>query len=132
MKTLIVESKGYDSYYDITDLLNDPIKEFGQAHGIVHVCVVGSTTGLTVMRYEKGTVTDLLTALEKIAPSTGEYEHVKTTNDPNGFAHVKSNLLGTSVSIPYIDGNLALPNSHRIVLFDFDLCESKRQVYVSL
>ena len=126
----MIQSGGHNSDYDITEHIEEALAEQDKKDGIVTICVLGSTLGVVVMRYEKGAVKDLLDSLERIAPSAIEYEHFKTTHDPNGFAHIKSCILGQSVVVPYENGKLVLPNKHKIVIFDFDLCSSERKVYI--
>ena len=126
-----VESKGFNSDYDLTDLIQNELEYMNSLEGILKVCAVGSTVGITVMRYEEGAVKDLLNCLEVIVPEDGNYEHFRTTKDPNGFAHVKSSFLGTSLCLPYLNGTLALPQNHKVVMFDFDLQSSIRKLYIS-
>lgn len=125
-----VESQGFDSSHDITERVREALPRLGKLAGVARVCVVGSTVGLTIMRYEPGAVKDLLDSLEAVAPRTKEYEHLRTTQDPNGFAHVRSSLLGTSVLVPYRGSTFAFSDLHRIVLFDFDLQAAVRTVFI--
>ncbi|WP_030942513.1 YjbQ family protein [Streptomyces sp. NRRL S-646] len=134
MIELTVESTGLNSHYDLTDRIAAALQEHGTGDGLAGVFAHGSTIGLTVMRYEPGAVQDLLRTLERIAPESpadgGRYLHELTTADPNGFSHLKSSLLGTSLLVPFRDGRLAMSPSHRVVLFDFDLKPATRRVFV--
>lgn len=128
---ITVNSSGYNSTYDITDQVREMLSRLEQQEGILKLCAVGSTLGLMTMRYEPGCVEDLFQALSNAASADREFSHFRTTGDPNGFAHVWSSLIGTSVLIPYRDGQLAFSDTHRIVLFDFDLQPSVRRIYIS-
>lgn len=130
MRRLTIDSVGYNSTYDITDTLSEMLRAANAPDGIHGVFAQGSTVGLTVMRYERGAVDDLLRALERVAPVDGHYLHELTTKDPNGFSHIRSAVLGTSVCVPWIDGALAMSDMHRVVLFDFDLTAARRIVFV--
>ncbi|MFF7445938.1 MULTISPECIES: YjbQ family protein [unclassified Streptomyces] len=134
MIELTVESTGLNSHYDLTDQIAASLQEHGTGDGLAGVFAHGSTIGLTVMRYEPGAVQDLLRTLERIAPESpadgSRYLHELTTADPNGFSHLKSSLLGTSLLVPFRDGRLAMSPSHRVVLFDFDLKPATRRVFV--
>ncbi|MGG3006576.1 YjbQ family protein [Geobacillus stearothermophilus] len=127
-----IQSEGFNSSYDITELVEKALTKLEKPNGIAKICVVGSTVGLTVMRYEPGAINDLLDSLEMVAPRKKEYEHFRTTLDPNGFAHIRSSLLGTSVMVPYKEWLFTFPDTHRIVLFDFDLQASTRTIYVDV
>ncbi|MDH2388927.1 YjbQ family protein [Streptomyces sp. HNM0663] len=134
MIELTVESTGLNSHYDLTDRIAAALQEHGTGDGLAGVFAHGSTIGLAVMRYEPGAVQDLLRALERIAPESpadgSRYLHELTTADPNGFSHLKSSLLGTSLLVPFRDGRLAMSPSHRVVLFDFDLKPATRRVFI--
>jgi secondary thiamine-phosphate synthase enzyme len=131
---LTVESTGLNSHYDLTDRITTALQEHGTGDGLAGVFAHGSTIGLTVMRYEPGAVQDLLRTLEGIAPQSptdgSRYLHELTTADPNGFSHLKSSLLGTSLLVPFQDGTLAMSPSHRVVLFDFDLGPATRRIFL--
>lgn len=134
---LEVTTAGFDSHDDLTnrigDHLNMAITPDGTAPtGLLQIAVVGSTCGLTIMRYEPGSVADLLTLLDKLAPTGTPYEHERTTGDPNGASHLRSNILGTSVCVPIRNGEIAMAKTHSIVLFDFDLKPATRHVWLEL
>ncbi|URM89117.1 YjbQ family protein [Streptomyces sp. MRC013] len=131
MIELTITSTGLNSHYDLTDELTERLREHGAGDGLAGVFAHGSTVGLTIMRYEPGAVQDLLRALERLAPDDGNrYLHELTTGDPNGFSHLKSSLLGTSVLVPFLDGGLGMSPSHRVVLVDFDLKPATRRVLI--
>ncbi|MBW5420709.1 YjbQ family protein [Streptomyces sp. BG9H] len=131
MIELTIPSTGLNSHYDITDELTERLRGHGTGDGLAGVFAHGSTVGLTVMRYEPGAVQDLLRALERLAPDDGDrYLHELTTGDPNGFSHLKSSLIGTSVLVPFRGGELGMSATHRVVLFDFDLKPATRRVLI--
>jgi secondary thiamine-phosphate synthase enzyme len=123
-----VRSRGHDSTYDITGAIEARLGALAREAGLLRVCVIASSAALTVMRHEPGTVADLLAVLAELAPRERRWRHEHTTGDANGFAHVRSALLGTSVLVPFAAGRLAMPELHRVVLLDFDPRESLRRV----
>ncbi|MFB7631688.1 YjbQ family protein [Streptomyces sp. NPDC056149] len=131
MIELTVDSTGLNSHYDLTDEIAAHLRASDAGDGLAGVFAHGSTVGLTIIRYEQGAVTDLLRTLERIAPDDGNrYLHELTTGDPNGFSHLKSSLLGTSVLVPFRDGEPAMSPTHRVVLFDFDLKPATRRIFL--
>ncbi|MFJ6752103.1 YjbQ family protein [Streptomyces sp. NPDC091266] len=131
MIELTIPSTGLNTHYDLTDEIAGRLRDRGAADGLAGVFAHGSTVGLTIMRYEQGAVADLLRALERAAPDDGgRYLHELTTGDPNGFSHLKSSLLGTSVLVPVLDGEIAMSPTHRVVLFDFDLKPATRRIFL--
>ncbi|MHC4124225.1 MAG: secondary thiamine-phosphate synthase enzyme YjbQ, partial [Planctomycetota bacterium] len=97
--------------------------------GTVTVFNVGSTAGVTTTEYEPGLANyDIKAAFEKIAPEKAEYEHEQTWHDDNGHAHVRATLLGPSLSVPVIDGQMTLGTWQQIILVDFDTRPRTRTV----
>lgn len=88
--------------------------------GVVTVHLTGSTGAVTTIEYEVGALQDLRRALDQIAPATGDYAHNEAYHDGNGFSHVRSALLKTSLSIPVIDGALQLGTWQEILLLNLD------------
>ena len=115
---------------DITRPVAEKVAESGIAEGQALVFTPGSTAALTTIEYESGVVHDLIEAIERIAPKDMDYRHDARWGDGNGYAHVRSALLGPSLTVPVTQGRLALGTWQQIVLIDFDNRPRKRQVVV--
>ena len=110
-------------FSDMKDLTGDVSKKLAKnklQNGIVSLFVPGSTGGLTTIEYESGLVQDFSELMEKIIPSNVTYHHDARWGDGNGFSHVRSSLLGPSLTVPFSDGMLSLGNWQQIVFLDFD------------
>jgi secondary thiamine-phosphate synthase enzyme len=126
---LKIDSGGNNDVINITDSVAAAVKKSDVKNGVVIVFVVGSTAGITTTEYEPGLVNyDLEAAFEKIAPKNAQYEHEQTWHDDNGHAHVRASLLGPSITIPVIDGELSLGTWQQIILIDFDTRPRKRNI----
>jgi secondary thiamine-phosphate synthase enzyme len=117
---------------DITDEVARIVAESGVAAGIVNVAGLGSTLGVTTIEFEPGAVSDLRRALELIAPENDDYAHNARWADHNGFAHLRSALMGAAKSYPVKDGRLHLGTWQQIVLCDFDDRPRRREVTVTV
>jgi secondary thiamine-phosphate synthase enzyme len=104
----------------------------GVADGQVIAFVRGSTAAITTMEYEPGGVHDLREMLERLIPARGDYEHNRLNHDTNSHAHQRASLIGPSLSVPVIDGRLALGTWQQIVLLDFDDRPRERTVVVQI
>jgi secondary thiamine-phosphate synthase enzyme len=124
-----VKTEGNCSVVNITKQVSYTIADSGVSNGIVTIFNIGSTAGITTTEYEPGLVNhDIAAAFEKIAPEAGRYEHEETWHDDNGHSHVRAAILGPSLSVPIIDGQLALGTWQQIVLVDFDTRPRTRTV----
>ena len=113
---------------DITPQLQKLVGESGVQTGVLTVQLLGSTGAITTIEYEAGALSDLRRALEVLAPGDGEYEHNARWGDGNGFSHVRSALLKTSLSLPIVDGELAVGTWQQVVAINLDNRERTREV----
>jgi len=117
---------------DITSDLQRLIRDSGVRTGILTVQMIGSTGAVTTIEYESGALNDLRQALERVAPVNEEYAHNARWGDGNGFSHVRSAILKTSLSIPVIDGNLALGTWQQVVAINLDNRDRMRELVAVL
>jgi secondary thiamine-phosphate synthase enzyme len=117
---------------DITDRVASAIERSGVADGVAVVSVLGSTVALSTMEYEEGLIADVKAVLEKLAPEAADYMHHRRWGDRNGAAHIKSALIGASLSIPIEHGRLLLGVWQQVVLIDLDDRAREREVIVKI
>jgi secondary thiamine-phosphate synthase enzyme len=124
-----VKSEGNCHIIDITGDTAEAVAKSQITDGTVVIFNVGSTAAITTIEYEPGLVNyDMAAAFEKIAPQNGRYEHEETWHDDNGHAHVRATLLGPSLTVPIVNGQLTLGTWQQIVLVDFDTRPRTRTV----
>ena len=113
---------------DVTPEVAKLVADSGVAHGIASVSITGSTGAITTIEYEDGALNDLRRALDSIAPTSDHYDHNDRWGDGNGFSHVRSALLKTSICIPIANGELALGKWQQIVVINLDNRGREREV----
>jgi len=131
-KEFRIATRGRCHVLDITGEIAGIVSESRIASGIVNVSGTGSTLGITTLEFEPGCVADLERALEKIAPSHTQYAHNARWGDENGYAHLRSALMGTAKSFPVMQGRIAIGTWQQIVLCDFDDRPRNRNVVVTV
>ena len=131
-KQIRVSTRGRTQVLDISEEVNRIVAASGIAQGIVNVSGIGSTLGITTLEFEPGCVSDLERALEQIAPANHNYAHNARWGDDNGYAHLRSALVGTAKSFPVTAGRVAIGTWQQIVLCDFDDRPRERQVVVTV
>ncbi|MHA2620357.1 MAG: secondary thiamine-phosphate synthase enzyme YjbQ [bacterium JZ-2024 1] len=119
-KEIQVNTKGENDVHDLTGHAERAVEESGTREGFIIIFVPGSTAGVTTLEFEPGLVADLNRALERWAPSNASYHHDERWRDGNGFSHIRSALIGTSLTVPIHSGRLILGTWQQIVLVDFD------------
>ena len=118
--SLSLSTSGFSDMKDLTGEVSKKLSEHALKNGIVNLFVPGSTGGLTTIEYESGLVKDFSELMEKIIPSNVSYHHDARWGDGNGFSHVRSSLLGPSLTVPFSEGTLNLGTWQQIVFVDFD------------
>ena len=113
---------------DITPELVRLVRESALRDGVLTVQMPGSTGAITTIECESGALSDLRHTLDLLAPVEAEYAHNVRWGDGNGFSHVRSALLKTSLSLPVVDGELVLGTWQQVVAINLDNRERLREL----
>jgi secondary thiamine-phosphate synthase enzyme len=106
-----------EGFYDITADVQDAIQKSGVRSGSCLVYCVHTTAGITINENaDPDVVKDLLFALDKTFPDRPEFCH----KEGNSAAHLKSTIVGCSVSIPVQDSRLVLGTWQGVYFCEFD------------
>ena len=117
---------------DITPALEQLIHESRIGNGSINATMVGSTGSLTTIEYEPGVVSDLIAAVNRMAPPELAYEHEKAWHDGNGHSHVQAALLGPSIILPIRKGCLKLGSWQQVVACNHDNRPRQRTIEVTI
>ena len=117
---------------DVTDQLSAVVAESGITNGIAVVALVGSTGAVTTIEYESGALAALRAALDALAPTDRPDEHNSRWGDGNGFSHVRSALLKTSIAIPVVAGQIQLGTWQQVVVINVDNRPRRREVVLTV
>jgi secondary thiamine-phosphate synthase enzyme len=127
-----VHTKGQGDAHDLTDVVATAVRASTCRAGMATVFVVGSTAVITTIEFENGAIADLNRVLERLAPRDAEYQHHLRWHDDNGSSHVRAALIGPSVTVPIVDGALALGTWQQIMLLECDTRDRDREVIVQI
>ncbi len=125
-------TRGNADVRDITDEVSGAIRSSQLKAGTATIFCPSSTSALTTIEYESGCVSDLRRLFEEIVPSNREYAHNERWHDGNGHSHIRAALLGASLTVPFVDGQMTLGTWQQIVYVDFDTRPRQRQLVVQL
>ena len=126
------------SIKDITDEVNEVVRESGIRGGIACVYSPHTTCCVRVNEFESGFLEDFALLLKKLVPSDNYYAHDdwdrRTENVcpedmdfGNGHSHCMSMLLGPAgESIPVRDGELCLGTWQRVLFLELDRERDRR------
>lgn len=103
---------------DIIAILNETSKENKINNGIVNIFTKHSTSAIRVNENEKGLLLDFEKALKDIVKERDNYKHDFIDN--NAASHIRAFLLGSSETIPIVDGRLGLGTWQSIFFIELD------------
>jgi secondary thiamine-phosphate synthase enzyme len=116
VRELKVTTERHTQLLDITSQVREAVR--GASGAAVLVYVPHTTAGLTINENADPDVPrDMLHALRTLIPQHGMgFRH----GEENSDAHIKASLTGSSVTIPFHDGQLLLGRWQGIFLCEFD------------
>jgi secondary thiamine-phosphate synthase enzyme len=131
-ESISLTTRGDADIHDITDQISRHITQCGLEDGTVTVFCPSSTSALTTIEYEGGALSDLRRLFDEIVPRNREYAHNERWHDGNGHSHIRAALLGPSLTIPFVDGELTLGTWQQVIYIDFDNRPRQRKLVVQL
>jgi len=128
MKKFAIETGSKEVFVNITRQVEEEVSRSDIKSGVCVVYVPHTTAAVTINENADPTVRqDILMTLRKAVPDSLPYAHA----EGNSPAHVKSSLVGASITIPIEDGKLVLGTWQGVFFCEFD-GPRRRQVYVKL
>ena len=126
MDTVLVSSSSRMQFIDVTAQVRAAVRKSGVKSGVCMLFVPHTTAAITINENADRDVTsDILMELEKIVPPEDNYAHGERNSD----AHIKSSLVGCSLSVLIEKGTLVLGTWQGIYFCEFDGPRS-RKLYV--
>ncbi len=127
MESFEVHTDRRVTFVDITPRLIAVARSLGVTSGALVAYVPHTTAGITINENADPTVrSDMEMALDRMVPDTLAFAH----SEGNSDAHVKASLMGSSVTIPLVDGRLQLGTWQGVYFAEFD-GPRRRHVLVS-
>jgi len=126
MAQIAVRTSSRTGAYNITDEVARTVH--GKEGALVHLFTLHTTCGLIINEdADPNVMRDIHDGLDRLVPKDGPYRHAEGNSD----AHIKSCLVGHSLTIPFSGGKLVLGTWQGIFLMEFD-GPRERHVHVSL
>ena len=126
MKTIKVQSNKREEMIEITSEVENALRESGAAQGVCVLFTQHTTCGLTINENADPDVkSDMLLFLKNTIPQFYDgFRHFEHNSD----AHIKSTIVGLSVTVPFENGNLLLGRWQGIYLCEFDGARERKVV----
>ncbi len=124
-----VKTKCAPEFIDITEWVAQCVAESQISNGFAVVYSKHTTAAIKINENEPLLLQDMAEFLEKISPRENGYQHnnfeIRTVNmnddeAPNGHAHLQHLLLGTSETVPVIDGEMQFGTYQSVFFIELD------------
>lgn len=112
-----LSTKSRDQALDVTSAINQVLAQQNWQQGQCHLFVPHTTAAITVNEgFDPCVMADVLTSLNKLITWKDNYTHL----EGNSAAHLKSILVGVSLSLPIKAGRLDLGQWQKVFFLEFD------------
>ncbi len=124
-----VKTNNAPEFIDITDWVAECVSESNIANGFAVVFSKHTTAAVKINENEPLLLDDMAAFLEKLFPRQHDYQHnnfeIRTVNmnedeSPNGHAHLQHLLMGTSETVPVIDGEIQFGTYQSVFFIELD------------
>lgn len=125
-KELHFSTRGEIDLIDITHEVERFVEESEITNGQVLIFVPGATGAVVTIEHESGLLEDFKRILRELVPKGQGYKHDLIDN--NAHSHLRASLLGPSLVLPIIDGELMRGIWQQIFFVELDVRPRKRKV----
>jgi len=117
----------------VTKFVQEALAHAKMSAGIVTLFVQHTTASVMVIEDEPGIRSDTKTFWDRIAPADQSWQHnEQNPGEDNGHSHLRGQLQGPSVTIPFSNGSLLLGTWQQLVVVDFDTRARTRDLIIQI
>jgi secondary thiamine-phosphate synthase enzyme len=131
--SLRVEMAGDTQIENMTKAVSQALAGTGLKAGLVTVFVKHTTASVMIIEDEPGIRADTKAFWDRAVPADPAWQHNRRNpGEDNGHSHLRGQLQGPSVTIPFSDRALCLGTWQQIVVVDFDTRPRMRDLIVQI
>lgn len=128
-----LDMQGDTTITNVTETIQDALADTNLQSGIVTVFVKHTTASVMLFEDEPGIRADTKTFWDRAVPADPSWQHnTRNRGEDNGHSHLRGQIQGPSVTIPFMDSSLTLGTWQQIVVVDFDTRPRTREVIIQL
>lgn len=124
-----VNMRGDTHIENLTKPVQAAVVDCGLSAGIVTIFVKHTTASIMIIEDEPGIRADTKAFWDRMVPADPAWQHnTRNAGEDNGHSHLRGQLQGPSVTIPFSEGALLLGTWQQIVVVDFDTRPRTREL----
>jgi secondary thiamine-phosphate synthase enzyme len=118
---------------NVTKRVQEALAGTGLRAGVATVFIKHTTASVLIIEDEPGIRADTKTLWERLVPADPAWQHnTRNPGEDNGHSHLRAQMQGPSLTIPFNEGTLALGTWQQIVVVDFDTRARTRELIVQV
>ncbi len=130
---LKISLEGDTQVANLTQSIADALADSHLKAGIVTVFVKHTTASVMIIEDEPGIRADTKTFWNRLVPPDPLWQHNRLNpGEDNGHSHLRGQLQGPSITVPFAAGALLLGTWQQIVVVDFDTRARNRELIVQV
>ncbi len=130
-KQFSLDMQGDTKIENITEKCQSLLEESGLNAGIVTLFIKHTTASIMIFEDEPGLREDTKNIWDKLIPADPEWQHnTRNAGETNGHSHLRGQIQGQSLTIPFTENKLTLGTWQQIVVIDFDTTARTRDIVV--
>lgn len=128
-----ISMNGDSHIENLTQRIQRTLTDSGLQNGILTLFVKHTTASVMIIEDEPGIRSDTRTFWNQAIPANPQWEHnTRNPGEDNGHSHLRGQLQGPSLTIPFVKGTLTLGTWQQLVFIDFDTRPRTRELVIQL
>ncbi|MEE9551624.1 MAG: secondary thiamine-phosphate synthase enzyme YjbQ [Gammaproteobacteria bacterium] len=128
-----LDMQGDTNIENVTGKTQEILKQAGLNAGTVTLFIKHTTASIMIFEDEPGLREDTKTIWNQLIPANPEWQHnTRNEGEDNGHSHLRGQMQGQSLTIPFSDQTLMLGTWQQIVVVDFDTRARTRDIIVQI
>ncbi len=106
---------------NITPKVQTLLKESGLRDGVMVLFIKHTTAAMMILEDEPGLRHDTQAIWNQLIPADPNWQHnIRNAGEDNGHSHLRAQIQGQSLTVPFTDNTLSLGTWQQIGVIDFD------------
>lgn len=132
-RSIRVTMRGDCQVENITRQVQEALGQTQLQAGICTLFIKHTTASVLIIEDEPGIRVDTKTLWERLIPADPNWQHnTRNQGEDNGHSHLRGQLQGQSLTIPFNDGVMTLGTWQQIVVLDFDTRARTRELVLQV
>ncbi|MBI3603402.1 MAG: YjbQ family protein [Nitrospirae bacterium] len=130
---LRLDLRGDTQVENVTALVQQALAGTGLTAGLLTLFIKHTTASVLIIEDEPGIRADTKAIWDRLVPADPAWQHnTRNTGEDNGHSHLRAQLQGPSLTVPFSEGKLMLGTWQQLVVVDFDTRARTRDLVVQV